>query len=89
MELKCEPQIEVRAAQVVWFEKRMAAGGHPLFLVRCDDVFIVVPGSAAASIRKDSSRGNIMRHATVVWEKKIDPTLLLEVLKNPEKCYGH
>ena len=88
IELKCAPNIEIRAAQVIWFENRIRAGGHPLFLVEIEDMFLVVPGSRAASLRSDSSHENMKKAATVVWEKEIRPAEFLFVLQNPRRYYG-
>lgn len=88
LELKCGPEIDVRAAQVMWMEERIEAGGFPLFLFQYGDLFIVAPGSAAAAIRAEPHEENVLRHAAVIWQGKIDPQAFLRTLRNPRRCYG-
>ena len=88
VELKCGPEIEIRAAQKIWMEERIEAGGFPLFLIQYGDTYIIAPGSAAASLRAEPHEENVRRHATALWEGKINPEQFLKVLKNPRKYYN-
>lgn len=87
MELKCDPGIEVRAAQVIWMEDRVIAGGFPLFLIQYGDVYSIVPGSAAATLREDPCEENILRHAGAIWQGKLPADQLLRIMRNPRRMY--
>jgi len=89
LELKCGPEIEVRAAQKIWFEERIKAGGYPLFLIQYDDLFIIVPGSAAASLRAEPHQENALRHAAAIWQGEIPAAQFLSIIKRPGRCYGN
>ena len=87
LELKAGPDLEVRASQVIWMEDRVSAGGFPLFLIKWGDVFMVVPGSEAQSIRSNPSRENIMCRASTVWNDKIATEDFFTLLEHPENEY--
>lgn len=87
VELKAGPDLEVRATQVMWMEDRVSAGGFPLFLVKWGDVFMVVPGNEAQSMRDDPSYENIMSRCSTVWDDKIPLNEFLFILENPENEY--
>ena len=87
MELKCGPDIDVRAAQVVWMEDRIIAGGFPLFLIQYGDIYSIVPGSAAATLREEPHEENILRHARAIWQGKLPADQLLRIMRNPRRIY--
>ena len=87
IELKAGPDVDVKASQVLWFEDRVEAGGHPLFLISWAECFAIVPGSRAASIRADPSRQNIMTASSTVWKQKIPLNRFLEILAYPKGEY--
>ena len=88
LELKCGPDIDVRAAQVIWMEDRIAAGGFPLFLIQYGDIYSIVPGSAASALREEPHEENVLRHARAIWQGDLPSDLLLKVMKNPRRMYG-
>lgn len=85
--MKAGPDVDVKASQVLWFEERIEAGGHPLFLVLWAKCFAIVPGSRAASIRADPSWENIMAASSTVWEQEIPLNRFLEILAYPKGEY--
>lgn len=87
LELKAGPDIDVLASQIIWMRERIAAGGHPLFLVQWGDVYIVVPGSWAVDIRRNPSEENILRRGSTMWHGSIPPAEFLKVLRNPRQEY--
>lgn len=87
LELKAGPDIDVRATQVRWMEDHIEAGGHPLFLIKSEGYFIVVPGSRAAALRSDPSHENILRQSSCLWHAELDFFGLIAVLKNPRREY--
>lgn len=82
IELKCGPNIDVRAAQVVWFEDRIKAGGSPAFLLQYEDVFLMVAGRWARSLRADPSYENACGHACRIWRGGLPLEEFLESLLN-------
>lgn len=88
LELKAGPDIEVRPTQLVWFRDRIKAGGWPLFLVQWGDIFMMVPGSAATSLKRNPSLENCLRNASTMWTGEINQRDFARVLRNPEKEYG-
>lgn len=88
LELKCGPEIEVRAAQVRWMEERIASGGWPLFLIQYGDIFLVIPGSAAESLRQEPHQENAMRLASAIWQGEPPAEHFLKVIGSPRRQYG-
>lgn len=87
LELKAGPGIDVRASQVRWMEDHIEAGGCPLFLIKSERCFIVVPGSRAAALRQDPSHESILHQSSCFWCGELDYCGLINVLKNPRKEY--
>lgn len=83
LELKCMPNIEVRAAQVEWIEKRIQAGGHPLILIQDGDSLHICHGSSARHIRADPSRERVEAEATSTLTLPVDVYKFLTILRNP------
>jgi hypothetical protein len=85
--LKSAPDIDVKASQVIWMEERIKAGGRPLFLIKIDDLFLIVPGAWAGDIRHDPSDENILRRATRIWHRERIKDELFKVMRNPDAEY--
>lgn len=83
IELKAGDDLEVRASQVSWMREHVRAGGNPLILIQISDMFLVVHGSRAKSLRMDSSPENLRKQASLVWQNKIDRKELMYVMRNP------
>ena len=78
---------EVRAAQVLWMEAHIVAGGKPLFLYQHGICFYVVGGWAASRLRADPRMETWAACAWVMFVGNIDEHVFLDIIKNPELCY--
>lgn len=58
-----------------------------MFLIKWGDLFTVVPGSCAATLRKDPSLENVLRHASRIWQGSMPECEFLKVLRNPRGEY--
>jgi len=87
IELKAGPDLDVRASQVTWMEEHVKSGGHPLFLIQWLDLFAIVPGSRAASLRADPELENILRLSSTWWKTEIPINELFKVMRNPYAEY--
>lgn len=87
LELKASPDIEIRASQVTWMKERIKSGGYPLFFLRWDNMFLIVPGDRGSDLRRNCCLENALRLASRVWVDEIHHKEFVDVLKRPLREY--
>lgn len=88
LELKASPGIEIRASQILWMKERINSGGYPLFFLRWDNMFLIVPGDRGGDLRRNCCLENALRLSSSVWVDVIPVTEFGMVLKRPSKEYA-
>jgi hypothetical protein len=87
MELKAGPDIDVKASQVTWMRKHIAAGGYPLFLIQWSNMFLIVAGSRAKSLRNDPSLENIIKQASSYWSGELTEERMRIIMKQADLAF--
>ena len=87
IEMKAGPGLEVRAAQVLWMEARILAGGHPLILIEWGGDVFLCHGVWSGCLRAEPSKENIERLSSRRWADGINEQEFLTVLQCPESIY--